>query len=437
MQPTCKKNVVTLLSRKKNRTVMLNDIWQLFNEMAPYLLLGFLMAGLMHEFVPAKLYSNYLSGQNFRSVMYAALFGIPLPLCSCGVIPTAMGLRREGASRGATCSFLIATPQTGIDSIAATYSLMGLPFALLRPFVAFVTAIFGGVLINSFDCDSSVDSSATPNHSNENHSHKSVWERIVSALRYAFLEMVEDIGRWLIVGLLIAGLITAIVPDEWFAAFRDNSLMSMLLVLSISIPMYVCATGSIPIAVALMMKGLTPGAALVLLMAGPACNTASILVVHKVLGRRTLCLYLTAIVSGAIVSGLFIDALLPREWFTTQLQMVDGCCHGASSSFFNNFCSALLTLLLVRAFWPFGSKHHHCHDEACHCHEHHHSAVYSIQGMNCSHCAATVEQAIAALPGVERVTVSLGGKSAEVEGDVEESAVRKAVENVGFNAQKL
>ena len=251
------------------------DIWALLCEMAPYLLLGFLLAGLMHAFIPRQVYANYLSKPNFRSVLLAALFGVPLPLCSCGVLPTAMGLRREGGSKGATVSFLIATPQTGVDSIFATYSLMGLPFAIIRPIVAFLTAILGGEMVNVFE---DKDEIIVVRKTIEKEQPKSFFEKLKESLSYGFVEMMADIGKWLVVGLVVAGMITTLVPDQWFEVFKDNSLLSILLVLCISVPMYVCATGSIPIAVALMMKGLTPGAALVLLMAGPACNVASLLV---------------------------------------------------------------------------------------------------------------------------------------------------------------
>ena len=268
----------------------MQEVFALINEMSPYLLLGFLLAGLMHAFIPGMVYSRYLSGHGFRSVLYGALFGIPLPLCSCGVIPTAMSLRKEGASKGATVSFLIATPETGVDSIIATYSLLGLPFALIRPIAACCNALMGGLLVNAFaDEKEGQEVSEEDTKSCCCHFHEKPTTfvgKIKEALRFGFIEMMEDIGKWLVIGLIIAGLITVFVPDSFFTIFRGNTLMSMLLVLCIAIPMYICATGSIPIAVALMLKGLTPGAALVLLMAGPACNMASILVINKVLGRR-------------------------------------------------------------------------------------------------------------------------------------------------------
>ena len=285
----------------------MQEILHLINEMSPYLLLGFFLAGVMYAFLPQRYYGHFLGRRNFGSVVNAALFGIPLPLCSCGVIPTAMSLRKEGASKGATVSFLIATPQTGVDSIIATYSLMGLPFAIVRPLAALVTALFGGALTNAADKDDAAGRSRCCEGVPEE--HRGLVARMLEALKYAFVEMMEDIGKWLVGGIVIAGLITVFIPDGWFTIFQGNTLASMLLVLAIAMPMYVCATGSIPIAVALMLKGLTPGAALVLLMAGPACNFASMLVVRKVLGMKTTLLYMLSIVIGAVGFGFLVDYL--------------------------------------------------------------------------------------------------------------------------------
>lgn len=375
----------------------MNEVLHLINEMSPYLLLGFLIAGLMHAFIPGKYYTRYLAKPNFRSVLYAALFGVPLPLCSCGVIPTAMSLHKEGASKGAVASFLIATPQTGVDSIIATYSLMGLPFALIRPVVAFITALFGGSLVNRVTKGKEEDGRPlTPSeggeakccchheeekeehchchHEEEKEEHchchhaeakegLTFWQKIVESLRYAFIEMVEDIGKWLVVGLVIAALITVLVPDSFFAVFKDNTWLSMLLVLAISIPMYICATGSIPIAVALMLKGLTPGSALVLLMAGPAANMASILVIRHRLGTKTLVAYLASIITGAVLSGIVIDYLLPRHWFTDALVQMEHCTE--AGTWFTWACTVLLVLLLLNALiQKFRHPHQHCH-----CHE--------------------------------------------------------------------
>ena len=334
----------------------MKEVLSLINEMSPYLLLGFFFAGVMHAFIPGMVYNRYLGGKGFKSVFYGALFGIPLPLCSCGVLPTAMSLRKQGASKGATASFLISTPETGVDSIIATYSVLGLPFAVIRPVAAFCNAIMGGWLINKFgDKDEvvPVDASAKTcccHHKQEETHHEGFLGKMREALRFGFVEMIEDIGKWLVIGLVIAGLITVFVPDEFFALFRGNTQLSMLLVLCIAIPMYICATGSIPIAVALMMKGLTPGAALVLLMAGPACNMASILVINKNLGRTSLVLYLVSIIPMAILWGHVVDYLLPAEWFQMALS-VGRCCIEESTSWLNWSSTIVLGILLLNALW--------------------------------------------------------------------------------------
>ena len=410
---------------------ILLEIWTLLCEMSPYLLLGFLLAGLMHEFIPNKVYTKYLGSNSLKSVVLAALFGVPLPLCSCGVIPTAMGIHREGASKGATISFLIATPQTGVDSIIATYSLMGLPFAIIRPIVALVTAVFGGVLCNVFDHQSSPSGSfkSTLSTSEETKEDHSLWR----ALSYAFGEMMEDIGKWLAMGLIVAGIITAAVPDSWFTIFQGNTLYSILFVLVFSIPMYLCATGSIPIALALMLKGLTPGAALVLLMAGPASNAASILVVGKVLGKRSMLVYLIAIITGAVLFGFGIDYLLPREWFTAPVAQYEAC-HEAGISLFSYICTGILLVLLLRAL--FFAHHHHDHEELEARSEGQEFCAYTIEGMNCNHCAENVKKAIAAVEGVEQVEVSLHEGTACIIGSHSEEEVLHAVESIGFKASK-
>ena len=293
----------------------------LLSEMAPFLLLGFLLAGILHVWVPNHLYVPKISKSNFMSVLWAALFGVPLPICSCGVIPTSIALRKEGASKGASVSFLISTPATGVDSILATYSLLGLPFAILRPVAAFVTALFGGVFTNiatrgesedvhvhdetvDFDdcdtdhhcgcghCDPSTGS-GTDRIEHDHHDHcgcgghgcgcevrdvhsMSFGQKVVETFRYGLVNMVGDVSKWLCIGLLLGALISAFVPNELFLALREYPLLCMLAVLVLAMPMYTCATGSIPLALALVAKGITPGADLVLLMAGPATSIASI-----------------------------------------------------------------------------------------------------------------------------------------------------------------
>ena len=370
----------------------MEEIINLINEMSPYILLGFLLAGLMHAFISPALYHRYLGGNSFRSVIYATLLGIPLPLCSCGVIPTAMSLHKEGASKGATISFLIATPQTGVDSIIATYSLMGLPFALLRPIAALITALLGGTVTNLWSQEKqkstavhtcchchehNEDNCADDDHCQCNSNEKgdehcgcgcgcheeevpaNLWQKLGKALHYAFVEMMGDIGKWLLVGLLVAGLITVFVPASFFSMFTDKPLLSMLLVLICAMPMYLCATGSIPIAVALMLKGLSPGTALVLLMAGPAVNAASMIVISKVMGKRTMWLYLLSIITGAVACGLVIDYMFPHEWFSIPLNSIH---HSQTDGVpvFNTLCSILLLAMILYARYRKKRTAHQC-----------------------------------------------------------------------------
>lgn len=242
---------------------LLDSLLFMLNEMSPYILLGFLIAGLMHAFIPQQTLARHLSGTGWRAVVKSTLIGVPLPLCSCGVLPTAIAMRRNGASRAASTSFLIATPQTGVDSIAATWSLLGPAFAVIRPAAALVTAVFGGLAVGKAE---SKDNSHLHTSCDQTDEHPKGYKyRCMAALRYGFIDLVGSIGGWLVTGLIIAALITVYVPADFFTILGQNPIISMLLVLVIAIPMYVCATGSIPIAMSLMLKGLSPGTALVLL----------------------------------------------------------------------------------------------------------------------------------------------------------------------------
>ncbi|MCQ2327498.1 MAG: permease [Bacteroidales bacterium] len=408
------------------------EILHLVNEMSPYLLLGFLFAGILHVIIPSNYYHKFLSKPNFRSVVNAAILGIPLPLCSCGVIPTAMSLKKEGASNGATTSFLIATPQTGIDSILATFGLMGAPFAIVRPIAALVTALCGGSVANLFDKRSNNSESKNENNRCCNTDNDNKTNKLYRIFHYAFVEMLSNIGKWLIIGIVIAGVITIAVPDEIFVYFKDNTFTSMLLVLCISIPMYLCATGSIPIAVALIAKGLTPGAGLVLLMAGPACNMASILVVKKVLGTKSLLIYIASIVFGAIGFGYLIDFLHFGGFvdFTSgnQIQNMHACCV-QQDSWFAWSCTIILFMLLINALIVPRISHKK-NDKNLNIMN---AKTYYVEGMSCNHCRLSAEKALQEVKGVTSAKVILETKEAIIEGDASEEDLREAVESIGFS----
>lgn len=426
-----------------------NSLYIMVCEMAPYLLLGFLFAGLLHAFVPSQVYARHLSGNGWSAAFKAAMIGIPLPLCSCGVIPTTVGVRKSGASEAASTSFLISTPQTGIDSIIATYSLLGLPFAILRPIVALVTALVGGKLVGMLgNRKSAVD---IEDHNDDDccnkghtHNHKpyspasSFIKRLIEALRYGFVEMVQDVGKWLVIGLLIAAAITVIVPDGFFASFADRPVLNMAVVLVIAVPMYICATGSIPIALSLMLKGMLPGAALVLLMAGPATNVASILVIGKVFGRRSLVIYLLTIVIGAIAGGMVIDYLLPTEWFTGHMAMAQSychpdCCATDSPSWLGIISTFALAVMLIGGFAAkrIESNHNKKNQKTIT----HMKREYKIGGMMCGHCKANVERNIATVAGVKSITVDLSGGIAYVEGDHNADDIIAIVSSLGYTCR--
>ena len=409
--------------------------------MAPYLLLGFLIAGILHAFVPQTVYRKWLAGNDLKSVVLSILFGVPLPLCSCGVIPTAVSMRKEGASKGATTAFLIATPQTGVDSIAATWSVFGWPFALLRPLVAMVTALFGGWAEN---ISSRHEACRQRAGATEDGAARDFWSRCREALRYGFSDMIQDIGRWLILGLVLAALITAFVPDDFFIAYSSNRFFNMFLVLLVSIPMYVCATGSIPIAAALMLKGLSPGAALVFLMAGPATNMASILVLGKTLGHKSLIIYLVSIIAGAIGFGLLIDGLLPAEWFSARVreQFHAFCCAPTAATGFSGWSemlaatpwwkttsSLILLALLIRALvLRFRSQQIKKENTM---------KSYQVSGMMCNHCKANVQSHLEVLKGVKSVNVDLASGRVEIEGDIPSKTIVDTITGLGYGCETI
>lgn len=405
-------------------------LWQLTNEMSPYLLLGFLMSGLLHAFMPRKLYSNYLAKPTFGSVFKAAAFGIPLPLCSCGVIPTAMSLRKEGASKGAAVSFLTATPQTGVDSIAATYSVFGLPFALIRPIAALFTALLSGVLVNRFETADNALTDATATPAVEEMPQQGFVSRLKSTFDYGFVSMVQDLGKWLVFGLIVATVITMFVPDDFFMSFSDYPLASMLLVLLLSIPMYLCATGSIPIALALMLKGLSPGAALVLLMAGPATNAAAIVIIYNILGRRTTFIYLSVLIGSAILFGLGIDYLLPNEWFMIQ-NYANEVCHTSSWMHWLGIISSMLLIaLLVNAFLKryFFKKANDKSDDI---------RQYRVKGMDCNHCKTNVEKNLMNIEGVIKTEIDLASGTMQLTTQLDDSVIIDCINSLGYKCERL
>jgi uncharacterized membrane protein YraQ (UPF0718 family) len=292
------------------------EFWYTLGAMAPYLLFGFLAAGILSILVSPELVERHLGGHGLWPIFKASLFGVPLPLCSCSVIPVAASLRRHGSSKGATTAFLISTPQTGVDSILATFSLLGPVFAVFRPLTAFVAGVFGGTVVETFGGEPQGLLAAGP-CKDECCCDKKGNSKFIRVLRYAFLVLPKDIAKPLLVGLLVAGGIAAIAPPNFFAETIGTGILAMLVMMALGIPLYVCATASIPVAAAMMMKGVTPGAALVFLMTGPATNAATVATLWKLLGRRAAMLYLLVIAITALGSGILLDYLFEMPAFTS------------------------------------------------------------------------------------------------------------------------
>jgi len=281
--------------------------------MAPYLLLGLTFAGILHVTFSKSFVMRHLGGGGVVSVIKAALLGVPLPLCSCGVLPTAISLRKNRASEGATMSFLISTPQTGVDSILATWGMLGPVFAIFRPLAAFIMGIGGGLLINAVGVDrargqkpdtTGVDCPMCYIRTPHRHG---IGDRMRALVKYAYAEFLDDVSAHLIAGVVISGLIAYFIPPGFFSRYVGNSFVEMLIMIAGGIPLYVCATASIPIAMALMMKGLSPGAAFVFLAVGPATNAASLLLIANSMGKRFAAVYLATISAFSIIAGYMLN----------------------------------------------------------------------------------------------------------------------------------
>ncbi len=402
-------------------------------DMAPWLLLGFLIAGILHVFFPEGRINRLLGGSNIKSVLRAALIGIPLPLCSCGVIPTGVSIHKNGASKGAAISFLISTPQTGVDSIMVTYSLLGLPFAIVRPIIALITGVLGGAITNKLEPALEVKPLVVADiDANNRRSFKDSFRNI---FHYAFVEFLEDIAKWLIIGLLIAALIAVFVPDDFFANYIHNDFVGMLIIMAASIPVYVCATSSVPIAAVLMMKGISPGAALVFLMAGPATNAATISVIGNSMGRKTLLTYLGTLIAGALLSGLFIDIFLPREWFTQAITHIhEGHEHGLLPYWLQMVSAIAMTLFLLNIYVRKLIKRVRRKTQPIAKEEIDMNEIrVFVRGMNCNHCKMSVENNLKELEGIKSISADVEQGIVTITGEnVDLGKVKESVESIGY-----
>ncbi len=335
-------------------TTIFAEAWHLLVESSIYILFGLVVSGLLRVFLNPGTVAKHLGKGRYRSVFKAAFWGIPIPLCSCGVLPAAATLKKQGANNGAVTAFLISTPESGVDSIAISYALLDPIMTVVRPVAAFFTALVAGISENIFGKEKAVVSQA-PDSScpvdgccdgigclPEKHAgHHTFFEKIKAGLRFATTEIWADLAPWFFLGLILAGVITAMVPEDLIGRYLGSGLSSMLIMLAMGIPMYICATASTPIAAALILKGVSPGAALVFLLAGPATNIASLTVLTGILGRRATEIYLISIAVSCVGFGLATDQIY------ALLNISPKALVGQASEFIPNYVEWIGTLLLI------------------------------------------------------------------------------------------
>lgn len=342
---------------------ILESSWTIFQEAALYLLFGFLVAGILRAYIQPDSVVKYFHRGRFRSVLYSSLLGVPIPLCSCGVVPAVAGFKKQGANNGACLSFLTSTPETGVDSIALTYSLLGPVMTLMRPVTAFVTAMCAGLLENFTGSSYSKSSEMIPNrvcvvdaccdgtdcdpwmHAR----HHTAAEKLLAGMRFAFNGLMADLAVWFVLGVILAGIISALVPESLIASVFGEGIIAYLGALIISGPMYVCATLSTPIAAALVMKGMSPGAALVFLMAGPATNMPTITMVAGLLGKRSLAIYLGSITACSIVMAFLTDMIFHGLGISAKASATVGA--GFLPQWVEWGAAAILAILILRVLW--------------------------------------------------------------------------------------
>ena len=425
--------------------------WAVFAAMAPYLLLGFAVAGLLSVVISPEWVERHLGGNGLGQVVKASFFGVPLPLCSCGVIPVAASLRRHGASKGATTAFLLSTPQTGVDSIAVTYALLGPFLAVVRPLAALITGVFGGGLVQAFNGDDvKVAGDAEDDLEGSNcasdccdDDNPGSRPKIVEALHYGLVVLPRDIGKALILGVAISGLIATFVAPQALESYLGGGLWPMLAAMAIGIPLYVCATASTPIALGLIHAGLSPGAALVFLISGPATNSAALTTLWKVLGRRAAILYLLTVAVASLATGLAVDGLisaggLPESALVpAATSIADQGAHahhegGQAMSLFETVSGLVLLAILINALRP----RRRSNGVEAMAMDNERVLEIKIEGMRCNGCVTSVQRALSEISGVTDAEVRLDEGRALIRGNgFSMEKLVQTVQSLGFEAQ--
>ena len=399
----------------------LSETWLLIAEMGPYLLLGFLVAGALHRWISEAWIESKLGKPGLKSIVLASLVGVPMPLCSCGVIPVTASLRDKGASKGAAASFLTSTPQTGVDSILATWGMLGPVFAIYRVIVAFVSGIAVGTLVDRFGAQEISPASPKSNP----HEKKPTW---AESLRYGMLTMPADIAASLTIGFLLAGIISALAPDNLLANLPGGVYSSILLTTFIAVPFYICSTGSIPLALALIASGLPVSAALVLLIAGPATNIATIATMRKTLGGRE-----TAIYVGSVILTSWVAALIFHQFLNTGV-FAGQHLHEMETGLWKHISGIALMGILAFAYW---SQNRSAPTDSSstpgEISPDSETAILHIEGMTCSHCRASATDGLKNLPFTQHVDIDLKSGQAHISGTaLDREAISHKLHSLGF-----
>jgi uncharacterized membrane protein YraQ (UPF0718 family) len=318
----------------------------LLNAMSIYLLVGLFIAGILKQIVPDDFISKHLGKDSIGSVIKATIFGIPLPICSCSVIPLAQSLRKEGASKGAVQSFLISTPITGVDSILATFSFFGLVFTIFRVVSSIIIAIVVGLIQNFVEKNEGKtevvkeESSCGCQCSCSSTKKEKKSFSIKEVFSYAYVTLLKDMVKPLFVGLILGALFTTLVPKEYSSMLFENQFLTYIVVVLIAMPLYVCATASLPLAAALMLNGMSGGAVFIFLTAGPATSMVTMSVVYKLLGKKSLIIYTGTIAFLSLLFGFLYDT------FFSQLNILKFSTHNDESSILEQISSLIILILI-------------------------------------------------------------------------------------------
>lgn len=349
--------------------LVFNEVWTFLAVSAPFLLLGFFLSGVVHALLPMDKVKKWLGNNRYRDIFLASAIGVPLPLCSCGVIPAAVALKKAGASRASVSSFLISTPESGVDSIFVTYALMDFPMSVFRPVSAFISATVAGLFNHWFNQEKELQTSVnnlqaqtekkTCCQSNKNEIKENKDSKQDKAFahplkffrkvfHYGFVDLVDDLAGWMSIGIILGALVSILIPDQFFQTLSPTT--SRFLVMLVGIPMYICASASTPIAASLVLKGMSPGVALIFLLTGPATNIANIAVLQKHIGIRGTIINVTSIALCALLLSYLVDGFY-AHYGQPQFKIMSALKGHHENNYLNDISAVVLLVILSASFF--------------------------------------------------------------------------------------